>query len=961
MNRSSKPHFWHRRITSPQVPLRYQEGRTRLAIRLGKILLKAGLVLLFLFLLATVIAFAVVARDLPKVTGLTEAPESTRIYDRTGTHLLFEFHGNERRTRVPLYEIPEVMREATIALEDKNFYSHRGVSFRGILRALFRDVTMGELSQGGSTITQQLVKNALLSSEKTFTRKLKEVVLAIELERRYSKDEILELYLNEIPYGSNAYGVEAAAQFFFRKPAKELSLSEAATLASLAKAPTYYSPYGSNPEALEARRIFALSSMVSLGFITEEEGGMAKENPPVFSERREPIEAPHFVFYVKEGLVATYGEKLVEQGGLKVITTLDYDKQKIAERAIEEGVIKNRGNHDAQNAALVALDPRTGQILAMVGSADYFSPPIPEGCTSGATCRFDPQVNVTLRVRNPGSSFKPFVYATLFGKGYPTTTVLFDLETNFGPDGSGKEYIPRNYTGTFRGPIAARDALAQSLNIPAVKALYLAGIPETIATAEAVGYTSFGNAEKYGLALALGGGGVTLLEHSAAFSVLAAEGIRHTPAAILRVEDAKGKILEEYGDESSPALPKELARTMSSILSDNNARAPVFGARNYLTLGARPVAAKTGTTNEFRDAWTMGYTPSLTTGVWVGNNDNHEMRGSADGSVVAAPIWNRFMSEALKDTPIERFPSPPVLPPVTKPMLNGKFIANETKLKIDRATGKLAGDLTPQELIDERSFGTVHSILYYVDRRDPLGPPPRAPEADPQFNRWEAAVLAWASQNGFNQAPPTEADDASVTDDLPTIHVESPRRQERITTDTLTLVSTVDSPLEIREVEISIDGALMASGQTAPFPSSVSLVGIPNGTHTLTIVARDLSGRAGKVTVPFITERAIPPFNVRLVSPEDGDAFTQKDFVNIIMLEAEARGGENGTAKVEFFASQEDRTLPLGIAVVPDEATGYYRIVWTVSPGEGRYELSAVQTDTRGYRVESDPIDVKIK
>ncbi|PJA89330.1 MAG: hypothetical protein CO138_00975, partial [Candidatus Moranbacteria bacterium CG_4_9_14_3_um_filter_33_15] len=589
--------------------------------------------------------FAYFAKDLPSPGNLNNrfVAESTKIYDRTGNHILYEIHGEEKRTQISLSQIPESVKYATISLEDQNFYNHYGIEIKGIVRAALKDVINLGTAQGGSTITQQLIKRSLLTSQKTFTRKVKEVILAIELEQKFEKDEILEMYLNEIPYGSNAYGIEAAAQTFFSKSAKDLSLDESALLASLPKAPTYYSPLGSHLEDLKSRQEYALTRMSDLGYITKQQALEAKSVNVIekINPRRENIQAPHFVMYIKEYLEEKYGGQVIEEKGLKVYTTLDWEKQQIAEKAVREGAEKNITKYKAENASLVAIDAKTGQILAMVGSKDYFDKSI------------DGQVNVAIRDRQPGSSFKPYVYLTAFSKGYTPETQIWDVDTNFSTE-EGKEYNPKNYDGKNSGLLQIKNALAMSLNVPAVKVLYLAGVKDSVETAKKMGITSLNYPDRYGLSLVLGGGEVKLLDHVSAYSTLATGGIYHKKTAILRIEDKEGNLLEEYmSDLGTRVIDEKYIAMLDSILSDNSLRAPVFGENNPLKFSDRPVAAKTGTTNEWRDGWTIGYTPSLTVGVWAGNNDNTAMAEGSDGSYVAAPIWRQFMDEALKNYSIE--------------------------------------------------------------------------------------------------------------------------------------------------------------------------------------------------------------------------------------------------------------------------------------------------------------------
>ncbi len=632
-------------------------------------------------------------RDLPNPQRISERTviESTKIYDRTGKILLYEVHGEEKRTVVALSEIPLTIQQATLAAEDINFYSHRGIDAKGILRAAYTNLIRGDIRQGGSTITQQLIKNSILGSERTFRRKIREQILALLLEQKYSKDEILELYLNQIPYGSNAYGVAAAAQTFFGKEPKDVAVGEAALLAALPKAPTYYSPYGAHRDELLTRRDRILDRMADAGFVSKEEVARVKNAPLSFVPPRQSLRAPHFVMFIQDYLREKYGEEYVEQGGLRVTTTLDWELQEKAEQIVREGAEQNEKLVGAGNAALVALDPATGEILAMVGSRDFFADPKPAGCRPGINCRLDPQVNVALRARQPGSAFKPFVYATAFAKGYTPETVLFDVPTEFnvscGPDAlanpsDGRCYHPRNYDGTFRGPVTLRQALGQSLNVPSVKLLYLAGVGDSITTAKNMGITTLTDPDRYGLALVLGGGEVTLFEMTSAFGVFAKEGIRHPATGILKVQSARGEVLEEKKDAAIPVLDTEVARTINILLSDNDARVPVFSPRSSLYFPNRDVAAKTGTTQDYRDAWVIGYTPSVVAGVWVGNNDNSAMSQNSVSIMVAGPVWHRFMEAAMSRVPPESFtpPSGVNAPPESRPLPSNWGAAVETWL-----------------------------------------------------------------------------------------------------------------------------------------------------------------------------------------------------------------------------------------------------------------------------------------
>lgn len=787
------------------------------------------------------------SKDLPNPNRLIDRviPLSTKIYDRTGTHLLYEVHGDKQRSLVDIKDIPAYLKNATIAAEDKDFYTHQGFDLKGILRAIVIDIIRGGKVQGGSTITQQFIKNSLLTSKKSFTRKMKELILAYQLERRFTKDQILQLYFNEIPYGSTAYGAESASQLYFGKSVKDLSLAESATLAALPKAPTYYSPWGNNRDKLIARQKKILNDMVNLEMISDVEAEDAKKEKLKFQKQGRAISAPHFVIYVKELLTETYGEKVVEEGGLKIITTLDYDKQAAAEKAVEEGAKKNLAVK-AQNAALVSLDAKTGEILAMVGSKDYFDESI------------DGNVNVTLRKRQPGSSFKPIVYATAFMKGYTPKTTLFDLLTNFNLNPSQKDYVPKNYTGKEYGPVSMKKALAGSLNIAAVKTLYLAGVPQVIALAQKLGYASLTDPDRYGLALVLGGAEVTLLEHTAAFSAFAQEGRVIKPQAVLRVEDARGAVLEEAKQvERDLAFDPQVARQINDILSDNNARAYVFGARNHLTLD-RPAGVKTGTTNDFHDAWTIGYTPSIVSGVWVGNNDSAPMAKGADGSKLAAPIWNAYMRAALAGTPPESFQKPEdVL--TDKAVLNGG-LGEEQTIVFDRLTGLPATPETPADLREEKIQRRIHSILYYLDKDDPLGPRPQNPEADPQFINWERGVRAWAEKNHvLEEIQPNTAGGGSL--ELPSLTILAPQENETIIADTLTASVQASASKGVQKVDYYLDESLIETVLSAPYALSRQLTNADNGFHTLTAKLTDAAGntQSASVTINILVRKLVLP------------------------------------------------------------------------------------------------------
>jgi len=607
-------------------------------------LFKLGIVFFLLGLLLSVSLFVYYAKDLPRPEKFTEQTfdQSTKIYDRNGK-LLYEIAGDEERTIVPLSEISDNMKNAVIAAEDSNFYSHHGIDPEGIIRAMIKNLEERRLLYGGSTIPQQLIRTVFFSTEKTIERKVKEMILTLELDRRHSKDQILEWYLNQIPLGSNLYGVESASQSYFNKAASDLNIREAATLAAMVKAPSYYS---NNKEQLKIRRDYVIDRMYQEHFISKEEAEAAKQKELAIDPLRSNISAPHFVLYVKDYLESKYGKTFIRKKGLKVHTTLDYDLQEIAKEALEEQSKKNE-NLGAYNAALISINPNNGEILTMVGSKGYFKDSYPEGCK--ANCLFDPKVNITTKYpgRQTGSAFKPFVYATAFSKGHSPSETVIDEKTNFGIYG-GEPYIPRNYDGKFRGEISLRNALAQSINVPAVKVLdQMAGIKDTIEIAKKLGIKTLDkDPSYYGLSLALGSAEVRLIDITSAYGVFATEGEKVSPTPISKIVTDDGEVLEESNPTLRRVLKKEAAIKINSVLSDNKARSPMFGENSALHIEKFDVAAKTGTTNSYKDAWTIGYNPNLVTGVWVGNNNNQPMQ-QKPSITFAGPIWNQFMEKAL--------------------------------------------------------------------------------------------------------------------------------------------------------------------------------------------------------------------------------------------------------------------------------------------------------------------------
>ncbi len=800
-----------------------------------------GIAAIFVLAVAFVGAIFYFSQDTPTFDRIAnrQVAQSTKIYDRTGEVLLYEISAGEKRTVIPLEEIPAFLKDATIAVEDEGFYEESAIDWRGILRALWVNIRHGRVLQGGSTITQQLAKNVFLSPEQTVARKIKELILAIRLDRYYTKDQILGFYLNEIPYGPTAYGVEAASQTFFGKSAKDLNLGESAILAALPKAPSYYLPWGSHTNELFARQKFILNKMREIGKIDDAELEFALKTEIVFAPQGQGIQAPHFVIAVQEYLVQKYGEELVRTGGLKITTTLDPKLQELAERVVREGAEENKKNYQGYNAALVAEDPKTGEILAMVGSRDYFaSSSEPDGCESGISCKFEPNFNVaTQGKRQPGSAMKPFAYLVAFKKGYTPETVVFDVPTEFVPnnpncpltpnfeDENPACFHPENFDEKFRGPVNLRSGLAQSINIPSVKVLYLAGLDDMLRTVASFGITTLKDPSRYGLSLVLGGGEVKLVELVGAYAVLAQDGVRRVSATVREVRDSSGRVLEAHTVEGEVAYDPESVRLVNDVLSDVTARAGLFSGSLPLTVFEdHDVALKTGTSNDYRDAWALGYTPSLVVGVWAGNNDNSPMQRQGSSILAAIPIWHAFMAEALKSYPTEAF-SRPDPPSPAKPILRGDYLAS----------------------------GQIHSILHYVQKDDPEGPQPVNPAADPQYNNWEAPVLEWARSNlsVFGQLPFGSGATSSPLG-APQVRIRNPQ-SGAFMGGRVDVFADISALSGLAKVRIYLNGALLqelnAAGQTSQQFNWSFMPQVVQLQNLLVVEAVDKGNRSGRAEV----------------------------------------------------------------------------------------------------------------
>lgn len=778
---------------------------------------------------------------------------STQILDRTGKINLYDIHENIQRKIIPSEEISYRAKQAIIAIEDVNFYQHHGIRISSIIRAGLSQVIPVLKQSGGSTITQQLIKNTILSRERSITRKIKEWVLAVKLEQQLTKDEILTLYLNEAPYGGTIYGISEASRVFFNKQAIDLTITEAAYLAAIPNAPTYYSPYTEKGKTrLEVRKNLVLKKMLETGVITGSEYEQAKSEAVVFQKMSDAGgKSMHFVEYIINYLEKKYGPDILATAGLRVTTTLDYELQTVAEKTIHENSLKNETDWNASNSALVAIDPKTGQILSMVGSRDYFDADI------------DGQFNVVTAPRQPGSSFKPLVYTKAFEMGYEPETVLMDAPTVFSGDcavgnSSPDCYAPENYDNKFAGPISLRNALAQSRNIPAVKLLYLVGVEKVISAAKDWGITTLDkNGNRYGLTLVLGGGETSLLELTSVYSIFANDGVRNKSTGILEVRDANGKLLEQYKPNPEPVINPESVRRTSSILSDNVARTPLFGANSFLYFGDAQVAGKTGTTNDNRDAWLIGYTPTIAVGVWSGNNDNKPMK---KGSAISGPAWNAYMKAAIEKlgtenfVPYGRVANYDELPPV----IRGYWQGNDS-FTIDTISGGLATQYTPEETREERVIPNPQSILYWIDKNNPTVKQD-TPQSDGQLARWQLGFQSWVRSHpekiGGVPIKPNFTDNIHKPEFAPLLSVVvNPDQNNFLTTDEINLNFTTGMKINpLQKITISYRGRTLET--LPPTETNFTFVadhyGIGTGNQTIDITLYDSVFNKTTVSKDFV-------------------------------------------------------------------------------------------------------------
>ena len=830
------------------------------------------LVAMLVGLFGAIGVLAFYSRELPNPNQLLERSEelSTKIFDRNGK-LIYEVYGDKNRELIKLDQVSPNIIHATLAVEDSEFYTHNGYSVRGMLRAV-RNMVSGETLQSGSTLTQQVVKNALLTQDQTLARKIKEMILSLELENRYSKDEIIQMYLNETPYGGQNYGVVTAARSYFNKAPADLTVAEAAYLAGLPQRPSYYSRFGSNPEAGVERKNYALYLMNVRGwmdasgkryFLSDDDYKKAKEEELNFQSSSIPFKAPHFVFYVRQLLAEKFGEEMAEAGGLQVTTTLDLDLQEKAQQIVADELEKAKALN-VGNGGLITLDSKTGQILTMVGSKGYFLQSEPEGCVSGTTgdnsCTFEPFLNVTLAPRQPGSTIKPITYATLLSQGYTAAFPLIDVPTSFPGEAPDKPYKPENYDGEFRGPMPLRKSLGNSLNIPAVKALKIAGVDNMIDQAEKMGITTLTDRSRYGLALTLGGGETKLIEMTGAFSVFADKGIYHEPNAILEVKNAKGDTLYKWRDANGvKALGEDIAFLISDILSDDGARSDVFGAGSLLNIPNQRVAVKTGTTDDKRDNYAVGFTLSYTVGVWVGNNNNDKMNPVlASGISGATPIWRNMMIELLKNKTSEKFEPP----------------KNVKKTDVDTLTGMLPFEdySTRPEWFVEGTEPTARSSWYQkleickVDKKlasDACRDAGKTKvntyiKITAEFPEWQNDVDKWVQDHYGDESkyfPPTTVSRLFFDDD------GDPKETDEVFVDILTykdgdtvpyqfrLSAEVSSSSDIDAVRIYMDGEQVTKDSSEPYGYNFIFTEEQKGEHEFKVTVEDDNGHTGEKSI----------------------------------------------------------------------------------------------------------------
>ncbi len=836
---------WKRRISKIKSGISFKKGKWNRAKVIKTLAILAFLGAFTLFF-ATFILFAWYAKDLPKPNKIVRHEGfATKIFDRDG-ELLYDVFADQRRVPVEIDEVPEDLRHATIAIEDKNFYEHSGFDLLGWVRALYRIVVYRRL-EGGSTLTQQLVKNVLLSPKRTIGRKVKEFVLAVQIENKYTKDEILQMYLNEAPYGGTAWGVEAAAEMYFGKHVADLDLVESAILAGLPQRPSFYSPYSDHPDAWKGRTQHVLRRMREDGYVSKEkeEEALEKLDEVDFATPSQEMKAPHFVMYVKRQLEEKYGRRLIEQGGLKITTSLDWKLQEEAQEIVKTEIEKVEEPLHITNGAAMVMDPTTGEILSMVGSKDFFAED------------YDGQVNVTLSKRQPGSSIKPITYVTAFKKGYNPATMIVDAETRFSGGTGGKDYVPKNYDGKFHGPVQVRQALGSSLNIPAVKMLAMTGLENVLQTAYEMGFDYLkptdATMRRLGLSFTLGGGEVRLIDMASAYSTFANSGKKVSPVSILKVEDRQGNVLEEFKPiKGEQVLSPGEAYLITDILSDNNARLLTFGQNSLLNMPGRTVAVKTGTTDDMRDNWAIGWTPKFITAVWVGNNDNSTMKRVASGISGASPIWRQIMLAIFRENPVREFevpdnvinqevdvisgyPAHDDFPSRNEYFVKGTIPQGEDpihkKMKICKSDNN---KLAPKTLIEKGEYDEKEFIV--LKENDSVSGDGK--------NRWQEGINSWIENQGDQRYHyPTEYCDA---DQELIVKIKDPDDKEKIDSNEVKVEAEVISNKSVDRLEIYVNDDKKETLRSRPYKTNFVL---SEGTYEIKVKVYDSDGNKDESSV----------------------------------------------------------------------------------------------------------------
>ena len=924
------------------------------------------MLLIFSIILAIGVFLLLIIKDLPNISEINEIifAQSSIIYDRNGEEL-YTIHGNENRKVVPIETIPDNLIQATIAIEDAAFFEHYGFSIKGFTRAVISEVVnFGAHKGGGSTLTQQFVKNTFLSSEKTYTRKIKELILSLQLELKFSKDEILGMYLNSIPYGANSHGAEQASLTFFGKGVADLSLAESTILAALPKAPTFYSPYGTHiytsidvPEEeiqsisakdyseffqkmngeqtirlgllpkkiqlaneqeiiIPGRTILVLDRMQSLGFISEQQYENAYQEllDLKFQKLRTEIKAPHFVMYVRSLLEEKYGTEFLNAGGLKIYTTLDYKLQEKAEEIVAEQAEKNEKKYNANNAALISLKPETGEILAMVGSKDYWNEEI------------DGNVNVILQRRLAGSSFKPFAYAAAYSQGYAPSSIFFDVETDFG-DG----YIPQNYNGEFIGPVSLRTALGNSLNIPSVKASILGGTQRTYNIAKGMGLSFLKDADHYGSAIALGVTEVRPLDMVQAYGTFANSGKRVEPQAFLKIVDQHGNILESLPEETQfeQVLDEETAYLITDSLADPEARGP--GWNSMLQLPGRINAVKTGTSNKRKnedeiwplDAWTIGYTPELVTAVWAGNNNGKTMNRQGSGFSAAGPIWRKFMIHALEETEASKFEKPSGIKQALVSSLTGKLPSSDFPKSL--VVKDIFSSLNiPQEYDNSLEIIEIESISGDLPNEfTPESAKKKAAVVQWKSNRpwdknWEDPVQTWGKEYSEEYLKNLGVDDVIAkapektetihtqknTQEKPEVSISSPKAFGEVGEKGIGVWLNIQSTHGIAFVDFYLNGELVDTQKSSPYKGNITFPENTNIGDAFTIKAKvyDTLYNAGTSSIQVKVAKDSQAPKTEIVFPKDNQNFSSSSVISVQTYTYDTR---SDIARVDFYLNEE--------------------------------------------------------